>query len=59
MDRLITYNDSSVDASYDIIKDDDLFFVENLDSEEKVDIDKNVEMDSRLNMKVLNLMIVA
>jgi len=53
MDRLITYNDSSVDASYDIIKDDDLFFVENLDSEEKVDIDKNVEMESRLKMKVL------
>lgn len=40
--RMIAYNELSRTSGYEVVEDDGLYFVKNLDPEEKVDADKKV-----------------
>jgi len=57
--KMIVYNELSRTTDNKIIGDNDLFIVENLEPQEKLLLIRRLEMESRLKMKALNLMIVA
>jgi len=45
---MITYNELSREAAYAVVGDDNFYLFENLDPEEKVDVDKKVGYEVKI-----------